>query len=94
MMGVGTVYAGSRRGCIWGGCVVRYRYKRMRQTGQIQDGCRLGANSMGESVTIELPSELAQRARAVATQTHQRLEGVLLDWLDRGDGHVTRTIAG
>jgi hypothetical protein len=38
---------------------------------------------MGESVTIELPSELAQRARAVATQTHQRLEDVLLDWLGR-----------
>jgi plasmid stability protein len=38
---------------------------------------------MGERVTLELPDELAMRARALATRTHRRLEDVLVDWLDR-----------
>lgn len=38
---------------------------------------------MGERVTVELPDELARRARAVAAQTRRRLEDVLVDWLDR-----------
>jgi hypothetical protein len=38
---------------------------------------------MSERVTLELPEELARRARAVATQTNRRLEDVLVDWIDR-----------
>jgi hypothetical protein len=38
---------------------------------------------MNERVTVELPAELAQRARAVAAQTHRRLEQILVDWIDR-----------
>jgi hypothetical protein len=38
---------------------------------------------MGERVTVELPDALAERARAVAAQTHRRLEEVLIEWLDR-----------
>jgi hypothetical protein len=36
---------------------------------------------MSVKVMVELPDELAQRARAVAAQTQQRFEDVLLDWL-------------
>ena len=38
---------------------------------------------MSEIVTLEVPDELAERARAVATQTHRPLEEVLLAWLAR-----------
>jgi hypothetical protein len=38
---------------------------------------------MGERVTVELPEELAQRARAVAAQTRRRFEDVLVEWIDR-----------
>ena len=38
---------------------------------------------MTEKVTVELPEELAQRARAVAAQTHRRFEEVLVEWMDR-----------
>jgi hypothetical protein len=38
---------------------------------------------MAEKVKIELPEELAQRARAVAAQTHRRFEEVLVEWMDR-----------
>jgi hypothetical protein len=38
---------------------------------------------MSEKVTVELPEELAQRARAVAAQTHRRFEDVLVEWIDR-----------
>lgn len=38
---------------------------------------------MGERVTVELPDELTQRARAVAARTRRRFEDVLVDWLDR-----------
>jgi hypothetical protein len=38
---------------------------------------------MSESITLDIPDELAQRARAVAEQTHRRLEDVLIDWLGR-----------
>jgi hypothetical protein len=37
-----------------------------------------------EKVMVELPEELAQRARAFAVQTHQRFEDVLVDWIGRG----------
>jgi predicted transcriptional regulator len=38
---------------------------------------------MSIRVTVELPDELAQRARAVADRTQRRLEDVLVEWLDR-----------
>jgi len=38
---------------------------------------------MSEKVTVELPEELAQRARAVAAQTRRRFEEVLVEWIDR-----------
>lgn len=38
---------------------------------------------MSESVTLDIPDELARQARAVAAQTHRRVEDVLLDWLGR-----------
>src|SRR5262249_21336487 len=38
---------------------------------------------MRERVTLELPEELARRARAAATQADRRLEEVLVEWIDR-----------
>jgi hypothetical protein len=38
---------------------------------------------MTEKVTVELPEELAQRARAVAAQTQQPFEDVLVEWMER-----------
>src|SRR4051794_24342203 len=42
-----------------------------------------GATSMSETVTLEVPDELARRVRALATATHRRFEDVVLDWLRR-----------
>ncbi len=39
---------------------------------------------MTERVTLELPSELAERVRLVAARTQRRFEEVLVDWIDRG----------
>jgi len=38
---------------------------------------------MGQTVSLDLPPDLAQRAAAVAQQTHRRVEDVLLEWLGR-----------
>lgn len=38
---------------------------------------------MGQSVTLDSPPDLAQRAAAVAQQTQRRVEDVLLEWLGR-----------
>ncbi len=38
---------------------------------------------MSESVTLDVPDELARRVRALATATHRRFEDVVLDWLRR-----------
>ncbi|HLW67929.1 MAG TPA: hypothetical protein VKS79_21610 [Gemmataceae bacterium] len=38
---------------------------------------------MKETVTLELPSDLVQSARAEAGQSHKRIEDVLVDWLYR-----------
>jgi hypothetical protein len=38
---------------------------------------------MSETVTLEVPDNLAERARAVAAQTHRPLEEVLIAWLAR-----------
>ncbi len=43
---------------------------------------RYGA-TMSEKVTVEIPEDLAQRARAVAAQTSRRFEEVLVEWIDR-----------
>jgi hypothetical protein len=39
-------------------------------------------------VTVDLPEELAERARTVAAQTRRRLEDVLLEWLDKVGGET------
>ena len=38
---------------------------------------------MSETVTLEIPDALAQNAYDIATQTHRRLEDVLVGWLAR-----------
>jgi hypothetical protein len=38
---------------------------------------------MSETVTLEIPDELARRAREVASATHRRFEDVVLDGLRR-----------
>ena len=38
---------------------------------------------MSETVTLEVPDELARRVHALATSTHRRFEDVVLDWLRR-----------
>ena len=38
---------------------------------------------MSETVTLEVPDELARRVRALAVATHRRFEDVVLDWLRR-----------
>lgn len=43
---------------------------------------------MGQTVSIDLPPDLAQRAAAVAQQTHRRVEDVLLEWLGRAASDV------
>lgn len=38
---------------------------------------------MSETITLDLPESLVESARAVAAQTHRRIEDVLIEWLDR-----------
>ena len=38
---------------------------------------------MSETVTLEIPDELARRARALAAATHRRFEDAVVDWLRR-----------
>jgi hypothetical protein len=38
---------------------------------------------MNETVTLEIPEELARRARVLAAATHRRFEDALVDWLRR-----------
>ncbi len=38
---------------------------------------------MSETVTLEVPDDLARRVRALASATHRRFEDVVLDWLRR-----------
>jgi hypothetical protein len=42
-----------------------------------------GANFMSETVTLELPDELARRARSAAAAANRRVEDVVLDWIAR-----------
>jgi hypothetical protein len=41
---------------------------------------------MSVRVTVELPEELAERARTEAARTRRRFEDVLVEWLDRAGG--------
>jgi hypothetical protein len=43
---------------------------------------------MGHHVTLDLPPEVAERALAVAAQSHRRVEDVLLEWLGRAAADV------
>ncbi len=38
---------------------------------------------MIEQLTLELPEELARRARAFAAATHRTVEDAIVDWIDR-----------
>lgn len=38
---------------------------------------------MSHLVTLDLPHDLAERAEALAKESHRRVEDVLLEWLDR-----------
>ena len=38
---------------------------------------------MSETITLEIPEELAQRARALASAGNRRLEDAVLDWIGR-----------
>ncbi len=38
---------------------------------------------MSETVTLEVPDDLARRVRALASATHRRFEDVALEWLRR-----------
>jgi hypothetical protein len=40
---------------------------------------------MTQTVTLEVPAELVERARRVAERTQRRVEEVLVDWLGRTD---------
>src|SRR3954464_9769587 len=42
-----------------------------------------GAATMSEPVTLQIPDELARRARALAAATHRRFEDAVVDWLRR-----------
>ena len=38
---------------------------------------------MSEMITLDVPEPLAESARAIAKQTHRRIEDVLIEWLNR-----------
>lgn len=38
---------------------------------------------MGQTITLDLPPDVARRAAAVARQTNRQVEDVLLEWLGR-----------
>jgi hypothetical protein len=43
---------------------------------------------MSVRVTVDLPEELAQRARAAAAQSRRQFEDVLVDWLGRAASEI------
>ena len=43
---------------------------------------------MSQIFTIDLPTEVAERAQVVATRTHRRVEEVLLEWLGRAATNI------
>ena len=49
---------------------------------------------MTQTVTLEMPGDLVQRARAVAERTSRRFEDVLVGWISpEAPGYVWRTSA-
>ncbi len=44
---------------------------------------KMRQEQMSEIITLELPEALAEQVKAIAAQTHQRLEDVLVAWIDR-----------
>lgn len=44
--------------------------------------------AMSEIITLEVPDGLARNARAVARQTHRRVEEVLVEWLARAASDI------
>jgi hypothetical protein len=40
-------------------------------------------NNMSQTVTLQLPDELASTAQGIARQTQRPIEAVLVEWLDR-----------
>lgn len=42
-----------------------------------------GAMPMSETLTLQIPDELARRARALAAATHRRFEDAVVEWLRR-----------
>jgi len=48
---------------------------------------------MTEIVTLELPAELTERARAVAERTQQRFEDVLVEWLSRAGAAAVEALS-
>jgi len=42
---------------------------------------------MSETVTLQIPDELARRARDLAAATHRRFEDAVVDWLRRAVEH-------
>jgi hypothetical protein len=44
---------------------------------------------VAEQVTLTLPDDLARRVREVASSTHQELEEVLLEWIDRTSTQIS-----
>lgn len=43
---------------------------------------------MSEIVTLELPKHVIRSAQAVASQTHRRVDEVLVDWIDQAAAEV------
>jgi len=42
-----------------------------------------GDTAMAEAITLELPDEVAHRAREAARRTGRQMEDVLTDWISR-----------
>lgn len=43
---------------------------------------------MSETITLQLPETLVQKAKEIAAFTHRRLEDVLLEWIDRASNEL------
>ena len=43
---------------------------------------------MAETVTLDLPEQVIESARAIASRTDRRLEDVLVEWIDRVAGEL------
>ena len=43
---------------------------------------------MSETITLELPDTVMQSAKAIASQTHRRVEDVLIAWIDQAAADV------